>query len=353
MKQLCPTILFIRRIFMRYGAWFFISFFFLLVLSVPCIAQGNTFKIEALQVTNIEPYEISYNSFIKELEENGIVQGKNLDIKRTIIDFDVEKAGLWKKILVLFRIRNEASRIAKEKPDLALTIGTPATKYAKDKIIAAGIPVVFTAVAIPEAAGCRSLTEAGQGFTGATLYMDMTDSLKIIKLAFPNIKTVGIVHSDDENAIAHVEEAQRCSTEAGLTFICKQVNKNDHITPAAQELIDQGAQAFAIPLDTYYGLRNYEASKELVEMAKTTKLPGISLALMKFPGAVLYVGADFGLIGSLSGRQAVKILLEGAQPETLPILMQEELKILVDTNQMKELGIQLPMEILQIAKSVE
>ena len=338
---------------MRKYVLLFVCFFILVVLSFPCFGQEKIHRIETLQVTAIEPYQNSYDGFLKVLEENGIVQGKNLEIKRTIIDFDVEKAGLWKKVLVLFRIKKEASRIADARPDLVLTIGTPATKYAKDKIVEAGIPLVFTAVAIPTAAGCTSLSQAGPGFTGATVYMDMTDSLKIIKLAFPNIKTVGIVHSDDENAIAHVQEAQRCGPAAGLTFICKEVNKSDHITPAAQELIDQGAQAFAIPLDTYYGLRDYEASRELVEMAKTSRLPGISLVLMKFPGAVLYVGADFGLIGSLSGKQAVKILLEGVQPETLPILMQEELRILVDTNQIKGLGIELPMEILQLAQSVD
>ena len=126
---------------------------------------------------------------------------------------------------VLLRIRSEASRIVGAKPDLVLTIGTPATKYAKEKIISAGIPLVFTAVAIPEAAGCGSLTQAGPGFTGATLHMNMQESLKKVKLAFPSIKIMGIVHSDDENAIAHVEEAQKYAASFGLTFITKEVGK--------------------------------------------------------------------------------------------------------------------------------
>jgi len=338
---------------MKNRVLFFAWFSFLMVLSVSSYAQERPFRIEALQVTAIEPYENSYNMFLDELVKGGIVQGKNLEINRVIIDFDVEKAGLWKKVMVLMRIRREASRIAKAQPDLALTIGTPATKYAKNKIIDAGIPVVFTAVAIPTAAGCTSMTEAGEGFTGATLYMNMDNSLKIIKLALPQVKTVGIIHSDDENGIAHVEEAKKCGASVGLTFISREVNKSDHITPAAMELIDEGAQAFAIPLDTYYGLRNYEACNELVEIGTEKKLPGISLVLMKFPGAVLYVGSDFGLIGSLSGQQALKILIEGAKPEALPILKQEELRILVDTEQMKALGVELPLEILQIAEAVD
>ncbi len=338
---------------MRKGVLLFACFCSLLVLSAPCFAQDKTFRIETLQVTAIEPYQNSYDSFLKALEEGGLVQGVNLEIKRTVIDFDVEKAGLWKKVLVLMRIKSEASRIAREKPDLVLTIGTPATKYARDRIIAAGIPLVFTAVAIPTAAGCTSLTEAGKGFTGSTLYMNMLDTLKIVRLAFPAIKTVGIVHSDDENGIAHMEEVREYGPSVGLTVISREVNKSDHITPAVQELIDQGAQAFAIPLDTYYGLRNYEACYELIELANARKIPGISLVLMKFPGAILYVGSDFGLIGALSATQALKILKDGADPGTLPILKQEELKILVDTSQMNKLGIQLPMEILQIAQSVE
>jgi putative ABC transport system substrate-binding protein len=75
-------------------------------------------------------------------------------VKRTIIEFDLEKGGLLKKMGVLMDVKSEAGKIAARKPDLVLTIGTTPTKYGKDKIIDAGIPVVFTAVANPGAAGC-------------------------------------------------------------------------------------------------------------------------------------------------------------------------------------------------------
>lgn len=339
---------------MKRGGVFWIWFIVFVGFSIPCLAAEGNFRIETLQVTAIEPFNLSYNNFIKELAKHGIVQGKNLTVNRTIIDFDVEKAGLWKKVGVLLRIRSEASRIAKAKPDLVLTIGTPATKYAKDKIIAAGIPLVFTAVAIPTAAGCKSMTESGPGFTGATLYMSMKDMIKIVKLAFPKMNTMGMIHSDDDNAVAQAEEAKKYGPPLGMTFLTKQVGKSEHITPYAKELINQGIQAFAIPLDTYYGLRNYEAAKEILEMRKThPEVLGISFVLMKFPGAVLYVGSDFGYIGMLSGQQAAKILKDGVKPETIPIAKQPDLNVMVDLKVMKETKIQLPMEILQIAKPVE
>jgi len=326
----------------------------LIICMNPSQAQGKNYHVEVLQVTDIEPYKLCYEKFIEELAKNGISQGSNLTIKRTVIDFDVEKAGLWKKIGVLMRIKSEASRIADEKPDLVLTIGTPATRHAKDKIIGAGIPVVFAAVAIPEAAGCRSLTEPGPGFTGSTLYMDMSHALKIVKLAFPSFKTLAVVYSDDENAVAHVEEISKHAPSLGMKIITRQVkSKSDSITPYARELLNEGAECFIIPLDTYYGLRNYEACLDLLEIADATNQPGISFVLMKFPGACLYVGSDFGISGAMSAQQAVKILKEGVKPESLPVAHQQDLNVMVDTNIMKKRGVELPMEILQIAKPVE
>jgi len=316
-------------------------------------AEDKKIRVEVLQVTNIEPFQKSYMGFVTELARNGFVQGKNLEIRRKVIGFDMEKSNMWSKVGVLMQIKTEAMRIADVKPDLALTIGTPSTKYAKDKIIGAGVPLVFTAVAIPTAAGCKSLTQAGPGFTGSTLYMNMKDALNIVKLAFPKLRTIGIVHSDDENGIAHVEEAKRVAPTLGLTVVSKEIDKNSKLTPALAELQGKGVEAFAVPLDTYYGLRNYEACHELEKFSIDTKIPAFSFALMKVPGAILYVGSDFGDIGTLSGQQAVKILKGEAKPDALPILKQEDLKILVDTKMLKKLNWELPMEILRIAKSVE
>ncbi|MGD0210755.1 MAG: hypothetical protein ABSC14_07220, partial [Desulfomonilia bacterium] len=50
----------------------------LAVISIPCAAAEKTSRIEALQVTAIEPYKNAYNGFLKELEKNGIVKGQNL-----------------------------------------------------------------------------------------------------------------------------------------------------------------------------------------------------------------------------------------------------------------------------------
>jgi putative tryptophan/tyrosine transport system substrate-binding protein len=331
--------------------FFAVIFIVIFGLRSACPAQEKTYRIEVLQITDLILFQQAYDGFIRELARNGLVQGKNLAVKRTIIDYDINNPTLWKKAKALWRIRREASRIAKEKPDLVLTVGTPVTRYAKDKIIAAGIPLVFTASAFPLEAGCKSLTEAGPGFTGATSHMDMGEAIRIVRVAFPKLRKVGVVYSG--NLGPHIDEAIEQGQAHGFTFLTEQAGMSDRIMPLLQDLQKKGVEAFVVPPDPYYIMRNYEAADELARFSRAGGIPIISFVIVRFPGAALYVGIDLELIGSLSGRQAVRILVDGVKPDSLPIMHQDKPAVLVDTKLVKNLGIQLSSEILQIARPVE
>jgi putative ABC transport system substrate-binding protein len=310
--------------------------------------EQRAYKVEVLQVTDIEPYQQSLDGFVKALQDAGFVQGENLQIHRVKIDFDLERGGFWDKLGVILRIRDEARRIALARPDLVLTIGTPATRYARSIFDEARIPVVFTAVANPLDAGCPSLTDAGPGATGATLYTDMARSLKIVKEIFPDVHNIGMVHTDDENGVAHVEAARATARELGLTVASRQVGKSDGIVPSLKQLYagGSGAQMFAVPLDTYYGLRNFEPAKDLGDFGTEYGLPVVSFAMVRVPGAMLYVGADFRAVGQLSGVQAAKILKRHIKPDILPILRQESPTVLVDPERLAALKVSLPEGLL-------
>jgi len=330
-----------------------ICFSLVAVLASPCSAQERTYKIDVLQVRDIPPYQYAYQGFLDELKKNGFEEGKNLTVNRHIVPLSKGSAGVWQKLRALVQIRKEASRVADEKPDLVLTIGTSATYYAKSEMVDASIPVVFTAVADPTAVGCKSIDEAGPGFTGATEYIDMKDMLMTFKQVFPVINRIGIVYSDSINAKAEAKSAKKVGKSLGITVITKEVSSGDHITPAAKGLLSKGVQAFVIPLDTYYAIRNYESCKELFDLCSENKIPVISFALVKYPGAVLYMGADFTKIGMLSAQQAVKILKDNVKPETLPILRQEVPTIMVDEKALKSFNMQLPQGLQDVAKPLE
>ncbi len=311
----------------------------------PCFA----YHIEVLQVSKISAFDDAYNGFIDELGKNGLVVGKNLTVKRRVIDASAD-AGLLKKMMILLKIKSTTSDIVSAKPDLVLTISTPATKYSMDKIIGAGIPLVFSCVANPPIIGCQSVAQPSKGLTGATLYQDPLTFLVLAQMAKPGLKTIGLIHSDDDNAIAFAQEISRKASSLGVTILAKQVERSASIKPVAQALVKAGVDSFAIPLDAWYGLRNQEQGKALFAIAKENKLPVFAFANYDEKGAVLYAGPDFGYIGRLSGKQAVAILKDGRKPESLPILKQEELSIYVDNDIAQELGIKISDRLLKAAK---
>lgn len=317
-------------------------------LALDTMEQAPTFKVEVLQVTDIEPYQQALNGFLSTLQSNNIVAGKNLQVNRVKIDFDVERGGFWSRLGVLMKIRQEAARIAAVKPDLVLTIGTPATRYARGILADAHIPLVFTAVADPEAAGCVSLSDAGPGVTGSTLYTNMAEQVKIVQRVFPNVKNIGMIHTDDENGVANVSAATASAKPLGIAVNAKLVAKTDSIIPSLKTMYEQGngVQMFAVPLDTYYGLHRYEAATDLGDFGAEHKIPVVTLALVRVPGAVMYVGADFTQVGSLAGVQAAKILKRHTKPDVLPILRQDKPTVLIDPERLAALNLALPANLM-------
>ena len=313
-------------------------------LAADTMDDSHTFRVEVLQVTDIEPYQQSMTGFLDALKDSGIVDGKNLELHRAKIDFDVENGGFWSKLGVLMRIRQEAARIVAAKPDLVLTIGTPATKYARGMFEDAHIPMVFTAVANPEDAGCGSLLECGPGVTGSTLYTDMDDTMRVVRQIFPHVQRIGMVHTDDENGVANVAAAGASARPLGMTVSARLVAKNDSILPALRELYagGSGVQMFAVPLDTYYGLHRYEAASDLSDFGTEFQIPVVTLAMVRVPGAVLYVGADFTNIGSMAGMQAARILKRRVDADTLPIRRQQVPTVLIDPARAAALHVDLP-----------
>ncbi|HJV61965.1 MAG TPA: ABC transporter substrate binding protein [Albitalea sp.] len=318
-------------------------------LSPTAMDEPYTYHIEVLQVTDIGPYEESYQGFLKTLADNDIALGKNLVVHREKIASDTERGGFWNRLWVYFQVRAEAQRIVRAKPDLVLTIGTAATKYARYALDDDHVPAVFTAVANPLEIGATSFRDAGPGLTGATLYTDIADSLKTVKEIFPEVQKIGMVHSDDENGVAHVQITTLKAAAAGITVSSRQVTKNDGIVPALKQLYQDGAgvQMFAVPLDTYYGLRNFEPARDLGDFALENRIPVVSLALARVPGAMLYIGADFATVGGLSAQQALKILKRHVKPDVLPILKQDKPTVLIDPERLAALKVALPQAILE------
>ncbi len=320
----------------------------LMVMAAPCQAA---YRIELLQVADISVFEESYAGIVEELARHGLIEGQNLSINRVIIDAG-EDPSLWQKLGILGKIKKETGRIVNAKPDLVITMGTPPTKYGRKKIMDAGIPLVFSSVFNPVAAGSQGMQSTKEAFTGSSNYMDPRNVLEISRLAFPQMQTIGFVHSDDDNAVAFIDEVTAKAAEMGIKVLAQKVDKTESPVPAAQELLAAGADTLGIPVDAYYAIRDFKAARELAALARERRVPTVAFISGALKGSILYVSPDFKYVGALAGRQAAQILKDGKKPADLPILYQENLNIQVDIETAQSLGIELPIQILQLAKAV-
>ncbi|MEN6475944.1 MAG: hypothetical protein ABFD81_18160, partial [Syntrophaceae bacterium] len=99
--------------------------FLFLLLNLPCFAAN--YRIEVLQVGRVPSFDLALDALKAEMAKGGLVEGQNVTFNRTVIDADAE-AGTWEKVKILFKIKSASGKIADAKPDLAITMGTAATK---------------------------------------------------------------------------------------------------------------------------------------------------------------------------------------------------------------------------------
>ena len=114
----------------------------MLALGVDAEAQsGRTYRIVILETVPAELNRANLSALVRGLQERGYVEGQNLQIEYRSAD------GLADRFPQL------AAELVRLSPDLIVTRGTPATKAAKEATDT--IPIVFTAIGEPVAAGVR------------------------------------------------------------------------------------------------------------------------------------------------------------------------------------------------------
>ncbi len=313
----------------------------LILLSTPSLSHA-VFRVEVLQAGKLDIYEETYQGIIAGFEKNGFTPGKDLVITRTVIDdTDGEEVYTWNNLKYLMQIKTSSAEIIARKPDLAITIGTYATRYARSRFVKAGIPLVFTCVSMPEMAGCPSKTEGGPGVTGVSIYTDPADIIRIAKEGMPGINKIGIILSDEITALACTEDVRSKASAQGIEVVAKQLNLWERITPAAEEMISQGVDAFYIPVDRYYRVKDYNRAKELIRLCFDRKLPCLSSAIPAVKGSLIQASPDFHAVGILTADQATMILNNGVKPETISIAHTPGRSISIDSEASRKLGIEI------------
>jgi len=235
--------------------------------------------------------------------------------------------------------------------DLLLTVGSHATKAAKDTT--ATIPIVFIGVAAPlRARVVMSLARPGGNVTGATDQIGDLPSkiLQLITDVSPRSSRIGIIEdftnpSENDEGRAQFD---RMVQQHGLTVIRADARTPDDIDAAFRVLVRDRVGALIVATTPALAFdRNRVAS-----LAMQHRLPTIGYGRVWVEAGLLM--SYYPDVSELLRQAAdyVDRILKGARPADLPVVQPTRFELILNLKTARTLGLTVPQSLLVRADQV-
>ncbi|MDZ5075994.1 ABC transporter substrate-binding protein [Nesterenkonia sp. HG001] len=242
-----------------------------------------------------------------------------------------------------------ASQLAGGGHDLIATIATSQSQQIATATQGGETPVLFMVITDPEAAGLVESWEAPGGhMTGTSDLNPVDEQLELITEIDPSVETLGILYASGEtNSQVQVDLAEAAAENLGLDIRTATVTNSAEVQQGVEALAE--VDALWIPTDNVV----VSALESVVQFGQQQQIPLFAADVDSVDrGAVATYGVDHHAIGRQSGQMALRILLEGEDPATMPVEVSEEHELHVNPQAAEQMGLEVPEEILDAADVV-
>lgn len=254
-----------------------------------------------------------------------------------------------------------------EEVDLILTWGTSVTlgiagtlDDSDDPAFSDDIPKVFMIVADPVGAGVvKSLESPGRpNVTGTYNRVPEAVNVATIRAYLPGFKRLGLLyHRDEENSVLKRDELAELAGRLQFELVAREIELAPDGKPKAGQIALKMAELKVAKVDfLYLGSSSFlRKNRDIITAAAIDN--GVPLLspyeeLVRESQALISVAARYYDIGRLAGRQAEKILVEGIKPGDLPVAEMTDFAVVINMGVAKELKRFPPIDLLQIAETV-
>ena len=264
------------------------------------------------------------------------------------------------------KIPGIVAEIRAAQPDLVHTFGTSGTLGILGPLgggepgaHVTGIPGVFSIVADPLGANIvESFESTGRPVTGTAFQAPIDTQLDAL-LAYRPIETLGMIYNSLERNSVLNAEAMRAATGArGIEFLEAPVPLDaagaadaGRLGELVADLAARGAQFLYMGPDSFLTINK----ATLTTLAVEHGIPVFAGTDALFQDSQAMVGlvSKYYLIGKLAATQAERILVEGEQPEDLPVASLAQFALLIRMPVALRLGIYPPLDLLRVAQVVQ
>lgn len=255
-----------------------------------------------------------------------------------------------------------------ENVDLILTWGTTVTSgiagtldTLEDPAFNHDIPLVFTVVADP--IGSRIIenlqTSGRQNVTGTFNRVPEAVNIQTIRTYLPSFQHLGLLfHQNEKNSMLKKTELEALSDQMGFELTALELVLGEGGAPSVDDIAPAVSALRAAGVDfIYLGSSSFlDANRDIFTGAAVEQgLPVLSPyeRLVTSSQALISVAARYYDTGRLAGVQAEKILAGGAEAGDLPIAQMTDYAFVINLAVARQLGMYPPIELLQIAETVE
>ena len=266
--------------------------------------------------------------FLEGLKEEGIEEGKNLEIKLSNADSDTGTAA------------QIAESFVSDQVDLICAIATPSAQATYNAAMNSGIPVIYTAVTNPEEAELAAEDKKPVGaVTGTSDQLPVEAQLKMIRELLPDAETIGILYTTSEaNSIYSISRYEKYAEDYGFTLETAGVTNTSEVSLAAAGLLEK--------VDCITNLTDntvVSALPTILDQAGKKKIPvfGSEIEQVK-KGCLAAEGLDYINLGKETGKMAAKVLKGEAKAEEMDYELLTDSSLYINEEAARNLGISIP-----------
>jgi len=247
------------------------------------------------------------------------------------------------------RLPRLAAELVALNVNVIVTVGTPATKAAKDATTT--IPIVMVNTGDAVATGLvASLARPGGNVTGSTIFSPqlMAKRLELVKETLPRARLLAVILNPANPAQAlSFEAAQSTARSLGIGLHKFEARGPDELEGIFLAMAKQRVDAVVTPQD---GMIDAHA-RQIATLASKMHIPSVGNNALAIAGGLIGYGVDTFEMFRRAGYYIDKIL-KGANPGDMPVEQPTKFELIINLRTAKALGLVIPPSVLVRADNV-
>lgn len=292
------------------------------------VAEGTVYKVGIVKYVDDASLDQIEAAIQAELDAKGQELGVTFDYA------DYTKNGQADSTT----LNQIASDLVADNVDVIIPIATPAALIMQTATEENQIPVVFSAVSDPVSAGLvDSLDAPGSNVTGTSDALNVEAVIDLMLAANPDLKKLGLLYDQGQDSSkSAIASAEAYCKEKGIETVEKTGTTNDEVALAADALIAAGVDAVFTPTDNTVMTAELAIYEKFVD-AKIPHYAGADSFALN--GAFCGYGVNYVTLGTATADIVVDILVNGADPATMPVQIMSSGIAMVNTETAEAIGL--------------